>query len=365
MTISFFSNFLNHHQLPLCLEFIKQIGSDNFVFVACEPIHQERIQMGYEDMNAKYPFVLRAYESKQYYQNAVKLAEESDVAIIGSADSLFTQIRAKKNKLTFIFAERIFKNGFWHVFYPPTAWKIYKSYTQYRNKNFYILCASAFAAHDFSMCGFPIKKCLKWGYFPEFKPYNYSKPKSDKIRIMWCGRMLWWKHPEHAIEVAKILKSRRIPFELLMVGEGEMVNTIVRMIKRYHLESEVTLKGFMSPIDIREQMLHSHLYLFTSGKQEGWGVVLSEAINSQCAIIANINAGSTKFLLNASNAFLYDGTIKNLNDVVNTISQSDMSKYASMAYEYLEKNWTPQKAVNNLLSFINNEIIPNGPCSFV
>lgn len=68
MTIAFFSNFLNHHQLPLCLEFIRNIGKDNFRFVACERIEDERVQMGYEDMNVKYPFVLRAYESEECHQ---------------------------------------------------------------------------------------------------------------------------------------------------------------------------------------------------------------------------------------------------------------------------------------------------------
>ena len=56
MQICFFSNFLNHHQLPFSLAMSKLTGNC-FTFVATEKTPQERIDMGYEDMNKKYPFV--------------------------------------------------------------------------------------------------------------------------------------------------------------------------------------------------------------------------------------------------------------------------------------------------------------------
>lgn len=38
MTITFFSNFLNSHQLPLCEAIIERIGVENFKFVATTKI---------------------------------------------------------------------------------------------------------------------------------------------------------------------------------------------------------------------------------------------------------------------------------------------------------------------------------------
>ena len=57
MKITFFSNFLNHHQLPFCKEMYKCIGED-FKFVATEPVPEERLNMGYHDMSTQYPFAL-------------------------------------------------------------------------------------------------------------------------------------------------------------------------------------------------------------------------------------------------------------------------------------------------------------------
>ena len=65
MKVVFVSNFLNHHQLPFCEEMIKRLGKENFKFIATEKIPDERIKLGYEDMNNIYPFVIRAYENQK------------------------------------------------------------------------------------------------------------------------------------------------------------------------------------------------------------------------------------------------------------------------------------------------------------
>lgn len=365
MTIVFFSNFLNHHQLPLCKEFIKLVGEDNFHFVATERIHEERVKMGYENMNIKYSFVVRAYESYEQKNYAIKLAHESDVAIIGSAPLEYSEIRGACNKLTFLYRERLFKYGTWRRFYPPTALRIYKEYLRYKNKNFYVLCASAYTADDLELCGFPRKKCLKWGYFPEMTPKvekNY-----DKLRIMWCGRMLWWKHPEDAVHIAHILDLKNIDFEMIMVGNGEKRKNVEDLINRYRLHSRVRLFDFMPPADIRSQMEKANLYLFTSGKQEGWGVVLNEALNSGCAVVANMEAGSTPYLVkDMYNGVIYDKSYKELTNAVERLIAVPISQISTNAYEVISDVWNPRTAVYNLIQFINNHnhVPLNGPCSY-
>ena len=45
MKVAFFSNFLNHHQLPLCNAFL-EIPGVIFKFVATTPVPEERINLG-------------------------------------------------------------------------------------------------------------------------------------------------------------------------------------------------------------------------------------------------------------------------------------------------------------------------------
>jgi len=61
MQIAFFSNFLNHHQLPFCLAMDRLTGGQ-FTFVATTPVPQARLRMGYHDMNKGYPFALMNYD---------------------------------------------------------------------------------------------------------------------------------------------------------------------------------------------------------------------------------------------------------------------------------------------------------------
>ena len=357
MTITFFSNFLNHHQLPLCQELLKLVGDNNFHFVSCERIHAERTQMGYDDMNVKHPFVVRAYESQEQMDYAIRLARESDMAIVGSAPGLFAHIRGELNKITFFFLERIFKNGAWHRFYPPTTWKIYNSYTRYCQKNFYILCASAYTADDMEKCFFPRKKCLKWGYFPELLPK--AEKRQDKLRIMWCGRMLWWKHPEDAIEIARLLSEKGVDFEMKIIGNGEKRTTVEKMIERYDLSSKISTFDYMSPAEIREEMSQSNVYLFTSGKQEGWGVVLNEAMNSGCTVIANINAGSTPYLVeDGKSGIIYDGSRESLQRAVDKLLTIDIAKMSDAAYKAIAEVWNPHVAALRL--FEATKILASG-----
>lgn len=368
MTITFFSNYLNHHQLPLCHEIIKLVGADNFYFVSSEKINDTRIKMGYEDMNVKYPFVVRAYESQEELEKAIRLAESSDVVIIGASPRMFAKIRLYNNKITFLFRERLFKNGSWHRLNPSTAFKLYQEYYKIRNGNFYLLAASAYAADDVCLCGFKREKCLKWGYFPELLP---KVDKSfDKLRIMWCGRMLWWKHPEDAVEVARYLKEKGLDFEMKMIGNGEKREVVESMIAKYDLDSQVTTFDFMAPTEIRKTMNESNVYLFTSGKQEGWGVVLNEAMNSGCVVIANRNAGSAPYLIeDGKNGFLYDGSKQQLQSAVDKMLASDMKAVSDAAYSTIKDDWNQEQAayrfveLSKLIMQGKENTFYSGPCS--
>ena len=64
MKVVFISNFMNHHQLPFSREMKKLIG-DNYHFIATEPIEQERLDFGYEDMNHKYDFIVCTYDGEE------------------------------------------------------------------------------------------------------------------------------------------------------------------------------------------------------------------------------------------------------------------------------------------------------------
>lgn len=355
MKITFISNYLNHHQLPFCLEMKKRIGED-FKFVATEVISKERLNLGYDNMNDTYDFVVKSYENEE---QAYNLVMDSDVVIFGNAPRKFIKQRIKNNKLTFIYSERIFKEGFKiKVFL-----SLLKNYYVCKRKKVYLLCSSAYTARDYNIATLFINKAYKWGYFPQVKKYdldNLFKTKSNnKIpEIIWVGRFIDIKHPEKVIEIAKKLKEENYDFKITMLGTGYKFNEIKEMINKYKLENHINLLGNVNNKEVRKYMEKANIYLFTSDYNEGWGAVLNESMNSGCAVIASHAIGSVPFLIDdGKNGLIYNNdSIDDLYYCIKKLINDKQlqNRMGLEAYNTMINYWNAQYATESLLKLIDN-----------
>lgn len=376
MKISFYSNFFTHHQLPFCQEMYKKYGND-FKFVSTEKINSERLSLGYKDMDNDYPFVLKAYESKEKHEEAMKLALDGDVVIMGSTPTdEYAKERLKQDKLTFRYYARIFYKGIFSIFDFKNLKKVYERHFKYKhNKNMYLLCASSYGPNDFNKIGMYINKCFKWGYFPETKNYEINdllkKKGNKKINIIWVGRFIKEKHPEIAIKLARKLKKDGIKFNLQMIGNGNLLRKTEKQIKKYNLNNEVKLIGAVKSDKVRDYMEKANIFICTSDKTERWGVVLNEAMNSGCVTIAYKKIGGVPFLINNNvNGFSYLSFKELYNLTVKVISDKNLREKISInAYKTISEIWTAKNAVKNfeilLNSILNKEENPveKGPAS--
>ena len=57
MKVTFYSNFLTHHQVPFCLEMQKRLG-DNFKFVWTMKWIKWKLDLWFEDIYDMYDFVV-------------------------------------------------------------------------------------------------------------------------------------------------------------------------------------------------------------------------------------------------------------------------------------------------------------------
>lgn len=382
MTITFFSNFLNDHQLPFCQELIGRVGKDNFRFVADEIIDPERVAMGFADMNEIYSFVVKSYEGDSSEKIAQELMLNSDVVIIGSCKNMPFSKRMKLNKLTFRYSERILKRSYFLWFHPLVHKGVFKQWTKYISKSLYTLCASAYTAKDLSLFGYPKNKCFKWGYFPIVKKYDNIdaimaskqsfKKNDDSVSILWVARLIEWKHPEYPILIAKRLAEEGYSFKLNMIGGGPMNSKLKEMIELYKLQNHVKLLGSMPPTQVRENMEQSEIFLFTSDKNEGWGAVLNESLNSGCAVVANKAIGSVPFVLkHMKNGLIYNNSLDDAYTQVKKliINKGLRTQLGIEGYKTMSTIWNAHDAVNNLMLLIeslnNNQDTPllDGPCS--
>ncbi len=359
MKITFFSNFLNHHQLYLSQEFIN-CGCD-YTFVATEQIPQTTKTFGYEDMNQKYDFVLRTYESDDNVQKAKELALDSDVVIFGNADKSFVSERLKQNKLTFIYAERLFKKGTYRRFIPSTRKKVDARFTKHNGKNLYVLAASAYLALDLKLIGFK-NPVYKWGYFPQVMEYDVESlldgKKNQPVKILWAGRFLEWKRTKDAIKLAWKLKSKGYDFSLDIIGSGVCENKLKKLASKLKVEDKVSFLGSMSPQKVREYMEKANIYLFTSNFYEGWGAVLNEAMNSGCAVVASHSIGSVPYLIkHRENGLMYKmGDVNSLYGCVKELMDNPQMtrKLGENAYYTLKDGWNPAVAAKRFVELVQS-----------
>lgn len=347
MKIVFASNYLNHHEQPLC-DALNEIPEVDFVFVQTQAMSQDRINMGWQNVIGV-AYCVYSYASDEEYRKAIKLCNEADVLILGAAPNEFISERIKRNKLTFFYAERLFRNGIWHMINPKTFYSVLKRFIIPGHKsNFYLLAASGFTAIDTHKITAFKGRRFKWGHLIDVAyPSGRNSKKGDgKIHLLWAGRFIKWKHPDYAIRIAKTLKAHNINFSLDIIGTGALEGALSNLINKYNLEECVILHGPKSPQEVREFMEQADIYMFTSDFNEGWGAVLGEAMVSGCAVVTSHGIGATPFLVkHGENALIYEtgnwGSFER--NVLNLIESKDLrNRLSRNAIDTMLNVWNPK-----------------------
>ena len=145
MKVVFISNFLNHHQLPLCLELVKHLG-DGYRFVQTEPVDQERLRMGYREFAEAYDFLLCPYRSEEAMEATRRAVDEADFVIIGSAPNSYIEKRLKEKKPVIRYSERFLRTQKWRYFTPKSLKFMLSNNTRYNNYPVEVLGASDYTA---------------------------------------------------------------------------------------------------------------------------------------------------------------------------------------------------------------------------
>ena len=361
MKIVFVSNFFNHHQEFLSRALYEKTNGE-YWFIANEQVPEERLNLGYEDANKKYEYIIRAYENEEENEKAKKLIADADVVITEPTYTGKLSDRLKQNKITFLYSERIYRKnvGWWK--YPKWLYEHGKRFR--RHKNLYLLSTGAFVLNDYAKTFCFINKAYKWGYFTEVKKYDVNEIIQKKRRntVLWVARMIDLKHPEEPIYALKKLKEQGYKFHLNMIGTGDKEEEIKQLLKNCDMEDCVTMLGSMSPQEVRKYMEKSEIFLFTSDRQEGWGAVLNEAMNSMCAVVASHAIGAVPYLLEEGvNGSIYkSGNVDQLATKIKELLDNDKKRkeIAVNAYETMINEWNAGNAADKLINVA--EIILRG-----
>ena len=374
MSITFVSNYINHHQIPFSEALYKKLGKD-YCFIQTMPMEEERVTMGWEVDIGKLPYVRCLYDEEYECR---KIIAESDVVLLGWTQREDIEYeRLDSGKVTIRVSERLYREGQWKAVSPRGLYAKYKEHIRYRHQNVCLLCAGAYTASDFHLIGAYPGKMFRWGYFPETRVYAEEDfagmKKGGPLNIVWAGRFIPLKHPEYVVMLAKCLRQNNYDFQMHMIGSGELEEDIRKQVTEAGLSEKFVFYGYQAPDKVRDVMEKCHIHLFTSNYLEGWGAVVNEGMNSGCVEVVNAQTGAAPYLIeHGVNGLVYpDDSYQEMEKLVLDLFENwdERKQMGAAAYRTIIREWNAEHAAEELLRFaqslLKDEVVPakSGPLS--
>ena len=154
-----------------------------------------------------------------------------------------------------------------------------------------------------------------------------------------------------------------------MIGTGKLFKKIENQIEKSGLKNYIELTGAMSPSCVREEFNKAKVAVITSDKQEGWGVVVNEAMNGGCATVACRDIGSVQYLIkDQQNGLIFNSRDKKhmFKCVENLLNDDKLTKQiGEKAYDTINSVWNYKIAAKRLIEFVKNQTVvySEGPIS--
>ncbi len=355
MKFAFYTISLSPHQLPLAKALMDVIGEDEYRYVSAKPVREERRKLGWsDDIDAKW--YVKEWEKKAEAREILESSDvlmsgERDLSLMEKRcrNGLKTIYCAERWFKPWMGILRLLNPSYFRM-----ARRFVKLLCD--SESMYYFPMGIHAARDMArLCGlmhgdlrcllrapelgferkpggrmwlkseprntpnarkYGLDKMRMWGYFVEksdgvisegSKGLKESKPSSNShipslphfstIRVLWVGRLLDLKRVDTIVraviahsELKRVYDSSpRMALDIY--GAGPELNRLKKMVNGY---GEII--KFHPPVPIAEvrKLMRSHdVYVLSSNSYEGWGAVVSEALEEGMRVVGTYEAGSS------------------------------------------------------------------------
>lgn len=340
--------WISPHQLPLAEAIVKLIGGGNFVYFYLEPPPPNHVLWGWDKLGKEKWCRLGCIDDKVLLDCEVLLSGVRNV-------SLF-KARAKLGKQTCYMSERWFKPpiGMFRLLHPKyllMSWRLVKLMRQ--TPSFTYLPIGIHAARDMARLSglfagdlkclfhrpeldfekkpggkiwlkndgdgkrYCLDKMRMWGYFVEPSQLPHAQllhsptSHSSTLKVLWVGRLLKLKRVDTIIRAVGELAKSQFPsnansnsnfhIQLDIYGAGPEERRLKKMASKYG--DCIIFHPPVSVVEVRDLMRSHDLYVLASNGYEGWGAVVSEALEEGMNVIGTYEAGSSATILSTDKLF--------------------------------------------------------------
>ena len=354
MRIVFYTNNVSPHQLPVAREVARKVGRENFLYVG------EAIAWNGKTIDAGEVQTCTADSPR-----AREWLENAEVMYTGGLrPGDLMERRAKKGLKTLYYSERWFKpvplldlRSFdcligvmapgWVRMLVPGYRRMAKRFVRLANENACVrfLPIGPWARRDFLRLGVRPDKLVDWGYFVEKGQRAGDRAldgsdnlKSDNqaiLRILWVGRVLGLKRVDTIIRAVKSVGG----ISCTIVGDGPELPWLRRLAQGY---DAIRFLPSQPNVRVRELMRGHDLYVFASNAQEGWGAVVSEALEEGMDVLGTFESGASAAMLPRERLF-HVGDWKALAELIRRERRGELPPCSI-------GDWTAAKAAERLLA---------------
>ena len=361
MTIGLHVNIVSPHQLPLAHALVQLVGTENFRYVAQEPVHAERASLGWGTASADW-----ILSSAERPEEARAWLESCDLLVSGFRELDLFERRCAAGRTTCYTGERWFKPPVGRLrMLVPCFRRMAKRFTCLLNasSSFHALPIGIHAARDFAWlmgarvtdfdavpmgrvngAGAGLDKLRLWGYFVDpgradeaDRAWNPKEP----VRVLWVGRYLKLKHVDDIVRaVAAANRARPGGFALDLYGQGPDEARVRKVAAGWPF---VQFHPAVPIAEVRRLMRAHDVYAFASDGYEGWGAVVSEALEEGMCVFASEACGAGATLLPQAQRFK-TGDWRRLSRLF-----LDFTRPAARAAGI--GSWSAEQAARNLMAF--------------
>ena len=352
MKFTLYTNALSAHQIPLAREIASRVGAENFQYV-----YTSRNGQALQKSVASYSWIRHVPTDVDLVgrHDVDDWLENADVMLVGGIRPIdLIERRVKAGKKTFYMSERWFKPtlGILRLAWPP-YFRMAKRFGEMLRcyDSLVYLPIGIHAARDMArLCGlmhgdlrclfraprleferkpggrillaaknakdakkYCLDKMRMWGYFVEKGRGNKEEGGNNveccpsdaqaPLRILWVGRLLRLKRVDTIIRAVGELSTCSTTGSLTLdiYGAGPEEAKLKKMAARYG--NTIRFHPFVSMCEVRKLMRSHDVYVFASNGYEGWGAVVSEALEEGMKVVGTYESGASATMLPETNLF--------------------------------------------------------------
>ena len=129
--------------------------------------------------------------------------------------------------------------------------------------------------------------------------------KERDIDIVFVGRMVKEKGVETLVRAISLLRNDFINIKVHLIGDGPCASQINTLISDVGLGNQITFLGQLERDAVSDELLRSKILVLPSRK-ESFGLVLLEAANAGCAVVATATGGIPSIIDHGTNGLLFE-----------------------------------------------------------